>query len=296
MNINQFYLIYKLLYINSMKFEINKSNKKKLKMLINVVMMNREKNLQIQNLNVDRFINDKKIEIQRVKNESQLLEDKILVIIACHTVGKLRWNSINSIMTFLHNVNNIDIVIVNSTNLPLSDSLKNIYSKKYMKYIEIPNDNYYGFSKWYQGLEQIDLDEYKFVTFINDSILIHNDIRHFFDYTRYKNVDLLGYNDSNETCYHYQSYLFSIKREYIDKFKTMFNDYKNLIHNYNDVVKYYELKMMEYFLSKDCFLKLTNMACLNDKNIFFNNDNVYLKLRKNGLLPFTKLKRLTDLR
>ena len=278
-----------------MKFEINKSNKNKLKMLINGVMMNRDKNLQIQNLNVDRFINDKKIEIQRVKNESQLLEDKILVIIACHTVGKLRWNAINSIMTFLYNVNNIDIVIVNSTNLSLSESLKNIYNKKYIKYIEISNDNYYGFSKWYHGLEQIDVDEYKFVTFINDSILIHNDIRHFFDYTRYKNVDFFGYNDSNEMCYHYQSYLFSIKREYIDKFKIMFNDYKNLINNYNDVVKYYELNMMEYFLSKDCFLKLTDISYLNNKNIFFNNDNIYLKLRKNGLLPFTKLKRITDL-
>lgn len=246
----------------------------------------------MNNKKIYDFINKKNNEIQQISLEGKNFDDKILVIISCHTKERLRWNAINSIMTYLSTVENIDIVIVNSLNLPLSDNLKNLYLNKCMKYFEIPNDNFFGFSKWYYALENIDYSKYKFITFINDSILIHNNIKHFFDYTRVKDVDLFGYNDSNQINYHYQSYLFSIKQEFVNNFKKLFNDYKHLIRSYNDVVKYYELKMLEYFDKKDCFLKLTSFDSQNGQNIFFTNDNLYFKIRNNGYLPFTKLKRI----
>jgi hypothetical protein len=52
--------------------------------------------------------------------------------------------------------------------------------------------------------------------------------------------------------------------------------------------------MLQYFDSKDCFLKLTEIDSQNGKNIFFNNDNLYLKIRDQGYLPFTKLKRIQN--
>lgn len=278
-----------------MRYRFGKLDIRKLKTLINVIMLNRKKNKEIINKNLFHFMNKKKIEMEEIKQTSLDLNDKILVIISCHTDGRFRFNSINSIMNFLKNLDNIEIVIVNSSNLPLSDTIKKIYINNYIKYFEIPNDNYYGFSKWYYGLLNIDYRLYKFVTFINDSILIHNNISHFFDYTRVKNVDLFGYNDSNQIRYHYQSYLFSIKSNCIENFIKLFNEYKNLIHCYQDVVNYYELNMIDYFNTKDCFLKLTNFESQNGKNIFFNNDFLYMKLRNEGYIPFTKLKRIMSL-
>jgi len=269
-------------------------NKKYLLTLINVIMLNRKKNIEIQNWNwkTVQFLRNQNHEMEQVKNKSYENKDKILVIVSCHTYGKLRWNAINSIMKFLNEINDIDIVIVNSSNLQLSENLKNIYKSNYIKYYEIDNDKFYGFSKWYYAIENVEIDNYKYITFINDSILVHSSIKHFFDYTRNKDVDIFGYNDSSQICYHYQSYLFSIKSQCIQNFKKMFLDYKHLINNYNDVVNYYELKMLEYFKTRDCFLKLTEIDILNNKNIFFSNDYIYLNLRKNGYLPFTKLKRI----
>lgn len=280
-----------------MRHKFSKIDINKLKMLINVIITNRKKNMDVNNkTKIYDFFNETKKEMIQIRSESINLNvnNKILVIVSCHTQGKLRWDAINTIMNYLSRIENIDIVIVNSSDLPSSDNIKKLYSEKCIKYMEIPNDNFYGFSKWYYALENIDYSNYKFVTFINDSILVHSDITHFFDFTRFKNVDLFGYNDSNQRNYHYQSYLFSIKQECIDNFKKMYNDYKHLIHSYNDVVNYYELQMLQYFDSKDCFLKLTEIDSQNGKNIFFNNDNLYLKIRDQGYLPFTKLKRIQN--
>jgi hypothetical protein len=274
-----------------MRYKFGKIDINKLKMLINVIMLNRKKNQEINKMY--NFFNFKKHEMTKISNDSKELDDKILVIISCHTDGRLRWNAINSIMTYLSKVNNIDIVIVNSSFLPLSDILKKTYFNQYINYYEIPNDHFYGFSKWYYALQFIDYKKYKFTTFINDSILVNNDINHFFDYTRVKNVELYGYNDSNQINYHYQSYLFSIKSECMYKFIKLFNDFKHLIKSYNDVVNYYELKMINFFDTKDCFLKLTDFPSQNGQNIFFTNDCLYNNIRKLGCLPFIKLKRIT---
>ena len=59
--------------------------------------------------------------------------NKILVIISCHSQGKLRCDAIMSIMYYLSRIENIDIVIVNSNDLPFSTKIKNLYSEKCIK-------------------------------------------------------------------------------------------------------------------------------------------------------------------
>jgi hypothetical protein len=275
-----------------MKFNFRNIDINRLKQLIYTIILNRKKILELNNRKMYDFIKTKKLEMEEMKIKGNELEDKILVIISCYTDNRLRFNAINSIMNNLLKVKNIDIIIVNSTNLPLSTIIKNTYENNYIKYYEIPNDNFYGFSKWYYALQNVDYSDYKFITFINDSILLHNNINHFFDYTRVKDVEFFGYNDSNQIKYHIQSYLFSIKTEFIYKFKNLFNDFKKYIRSYNDVVNYYELNLLEYFDSSDCFLKLTDFKCQNGKNIFFTNDNLYFKIRDAGCIPITKLKRI----
>lgn len=218
--------------------------------------------------------------------------DKILVIISCHTDNSLRLKSIELIMHYLKEVKNIDIVIVNSKGLLLSKNLKERYKNDYFKYYEIKNDEYYGFSKWYYGLIQNEFTNYKYITFINDSILIHHPIKHFFEYTRFKNVDFFGYNDSLQIKHHYQSYFFSVKTIAIVNFLKLFDDKKRLVRCYSDAVQHFELSLFDYFSNRDCFLNLSHFPLHRGKNIFFENDFLYFNLRKYGLLPFTKLKRI----
>jgi hypothetical protein len=217
---------------------------------------------------------------------------KILVIIACHLDNSLRLKAFISIMMALSKIDNIDIIIANSTQTLLSDYVQNTFKNKYLKYIEINNDSHFGFSKWYYGIINTDITKYKFVTFMNDSIIIHSDITHFFDFTRFKNVDLYGYNDSSQEKYHYQSYLFSIKVDALHNFFRLLNDNTKYVRSYNDAVVNYELKMIDYFSNKDCFLKIAHYPFQKGKNIFVQNDFLYYKLKNKGLLPFSKLKRI----
>ena len=55
---------------------------------------------------------------------------KILVILAIHADKLLRLKSINSIMYFLNQVDNIDIVIVNSKKTTSSEHIQNTFKKK----------------------------------------------------------------------------------------------------------------------------------------------------------------------
>jgi hypothetical protein len=254
---------------------------------------------------IRQFIEFKRNDIATVKNAKNNSEtntvtdlacsnnnDRILVIIACHTNNIHRFNAFKSILNYLDAVENIDIVIVNSTNLPFSNIIKSFFRKKYMAYYEIPNDQFYGFSKWYYGLLETNYMNYKFTTFMNDSIMIHGDISHFFDYTRVKDLELFAYNDSTEIKPHYQSYLFSIKNTSIQNFFKMFNDNKLFIKSYGDVIHFYELSLFDYFQTHDCFLKIANFPSQIGKNIFFSNDFLYNPLLRSGILPFTKLKRM----
>ena len=265
-----------------------------------------DERIGLYNIILDSLINnikdDFKEEKEDLENECEkntqvtnIDKDKILVVVSCHTNNSLRLKSIQLIMRYLKQVENIDIVLVNSKGLPLSDYVKNYYKNDYCNYYEVHNDQYYGFSKWYYGLIQQKFMNYKYITFINDSILIHHPIKHFFDYTRFKDVDFYGYNDSSQCNHHYQSYFFSIKNTAIVNFLKMFDEKRKLVHSYMDAVIHFELSMFQYFVNRDCFLKIAHLPFHQGKNIFSDNDLLYFNLRNYGLLPFTKLKRIANI-
>ena len=60
-----------------------------------------------------------------------------------------------------------------------------------------------------------------------------------------------------------------------------------------DVVGNIELQLTNIYASRDCFLKIGNLRGNVTKNVFFNNDALYFRLKSENLLPFTKLKRIT---
>ena len=50
--------------------------------------------------------------------------------------------------------------------------------------------------------------------------------------------------------------------------------------------------MTHWFTTHKSFLKIGKFGLEKGHNIFFTNDYLYLPLKKSGLLPFTKIKRI----
>ena len=216
---------------------------------------------------------------------------KILTIIACHSNNELRYNTVLNNLHYLQFINN-DVIIVNSQNEEYSKRLREKVETFVKSYIEIPNDSCLDIGKWCRGLREYDYTGYDFVVFINDSFIIKNSIRHFFNKMIKKNVELYGYNDSSQICYHYQSYLFGVKQDAVIKLIKHFLIKKPILNSYMDVVSNIELKLTNIFETKDCFLKIAKLRSHKGKNIYFNNPTLYNTLYSTGLLPFIKLKQL----
>ena len=218
---------------------------------------------------------------------------KILTIIACNSDSKLRLDTTINNLRYLNYLNN-DIIIVNTCGTPYGNKLKEKLSQKNVvkQIFEIPNDNSFGFEKWIYGLNNYDYNKYDYVVFTNDSFVIKSHINCFFNKMIDKKVELFGYNDSTQIRYHYQSYLFGIKNDAIHNFISYVNKNKSLVYDYGTAVLNYELVMIDYFSTKDCFLHIGYIPMNQGMNIFFTNDVLYNILFKKRLLPFIKVKRL----
>jgi len=216
---------------------------------------------------------------------------KTLTIMACHTDTSLKLKTILNNIKYFRFINN-DIIIINSIDTKYSKALEMACNVRGLKYIEIPNSSHLDVGKWMNVLKTTNIESYNFVVFTNDSYFINNSIWHFYNKMVAKNIELYGYNDSTQLSYHYQSYLFGVKREAIHKFIAHYESHKDLLTDYLSVVSNIELKLTHIFQTKDCFLKIGNFYHHKDKNIFFNNDKLYIKLVNHALLPFFKLKRI----
>ena len=215
---------------------------------------------------------------------------KYLVIMACHCNTEYKLLTIKQTVKYLMN-DSTELLIVNSSNLSHNNQLRDFCaSKSNITYIETVNDNTYDFGKWIQGLNIFNYSKYNFVIFTNDSFIIHSPIDHYFNLIYKNNVEFYGYNSSTQGRYHYQSYLFAIRRESINTFIHNFNIRRGNIKNQPDVIMNYELTMTDWFSSKNCFLNIGNFHSHKEKNIFFTNNVLYDELKKTNLLPFTKIK------
>ncbi len=216
-------------------------------------------------------------------------QEKLLIIIATHITDHNKFDTLkNNIQYFLQH----DVIIVNSANLPLQNDVQQFCQLFNIQYFEVENDIYLDFGKWNNVLSQIIYDSYDYVVFTNDSIYLTSSIDHFFNLMVTRNVELYGYNDSSEINYHYQSYLFGVKKTSIEKFKIFFQENKKYIHTVHDLIENTELKLANTFVSKDCFLHIIDFKSCQTINIHFRNDNLYKKLLLNNILPIIKLKRI----
>jgi hypothetical protein len=250
----------------------------------NVLQIDREENQLLQKSIKDVFS-------YNLSPSKKYSHKKILTIIACHSDTLIKYNTIvNNLKYFSFPTNHI--VIVNSKDAAYSRALSETLEQHKYGYIEIPNNSHLDIGKWCHVLNLIDTSKYSHVVFTNDSFVITSSIYHFFNKMFERDVELYGYNDSTQECYHYQSYLFGVKESAVYKLQNLYSNKKHLLTNYNAVVNNIELKLVDTFKSTDCFLKIGNITSHRGKNIFFNNDTFYKKLFGARVLPLIKLKRL----
>jgi hypothetical protein len=245
------------------------------------------KNNYYQELN---YLNNKCIEKNQSTYNLSKNGVKYLVIMACHCNTYYKLLVIKQNIKYLMN-DSTDFLIVNSCNLSYNNELRDFCTtNSSITYMESENENTYDFGKWIFGLKAFSYSKYNFIVFTNDSFIIHAPIEHYFNLVYKNNVEFYGYNSSTQNRYHYQSYLFSIKVESIDKFINNFNIKRGSIRNQEDVIFNYELTMTDWFITKKCFLDIGVLSNNREKNIFFTNNALYSNLKKTNLLPFTKIK------
>jgi len=197
----------------------------------------------IQQNSIRRLMQQLRIFIQtkaseKLGNVDEFINKKILIIFACHTISEIKFKTLLSNLKYFKKTSNVDIAVVNSTNTPYSELLKN-YLQGNCSYFEIENTTTYDFGKWIYALENVDYTSYNNVIFTNDSYIIHGNIDRFLFKSATTNVELYGYNDSTQYNYHYQSYLFSVNSSAIHKFISMYNVEKSNIHSQRDVINFY---------------------------------------------------------
>ena len=231
--------------------------------------------------------------IKDVKEYSKPLEieKRFLTIMACHSNSPTKLKTIENNIKYFK-IHNNDIIVINSKDESHSKATREIVESQVLGYFEIPNNSHLDIGKWNHVLRNFDLTPYDYIVFTNDSFIIKGSIIHFFGKMIRTNVELYGYNDSTQVRYHYQSYLFGIRKDAVFKLIRHYLSRRHLLTCYDQVVEHIELNLTRLFNTKDCFLKIGYFQGQFEHNIFFNNDRFYKKLLKTKLLPFVKLKRL----
>ena len=222
---------------------------------------------------------------------------KILAIFANHTNNKTKYNiSLNNLSLIFPFVSNI--IIIDSQGEYYANCLKkDLNNTKILDYFFYKNDHYYDFGKWISVLEKTNFDNFDYVLFINDSIILTKAIEKFFDYIENiitPNINLYAYNDSTQIRYHYQSYLFLIKRNIIDKFYHFFENKRHLVHNLDSLVKNIELNMCDIDENHDVFLKIGNEYNF-ERNLYWENEDLYKYLINKNIFAIIKYKKIIDI-
>lgn len=260
--------------------------------MINSTTPNQPKNYG----NLNTFVKNHQNEIKKSSLKSiGNLHKKILILYACHTNNPIKSRYFHQNFNFLSKIPNSDLVVINSKDIPNVNVLENYYKNLCLKYFTIHNNKFLDFGKWLYGLENINLSGYHYITFVNDSIVIEKPIDFYFTILRSKNFDLYGFNNSTQTRLHIQTYLFSIKQEVINKFKNFIkNSGSKINNNQESVIMNLEVKLTDIYPKYKNFINTRQFPEHKGKNIFFNHDFLFFQLKKNGLFPFFKIKRIKN--
>ena len=221
----------------------------------------------------------------------------ILGLIANHTSNNIKYNiSLNNISLIKKYLK--DIIIIDSKNKSYAEDLKFELKdeNKIKEYLFTQNNNCYDFGKWIFVLENFDYTEYDYILFLNDSIILTENIDDYFYYIENvtDSINIYGYNDSMQNQYHYKSYCFLLNISIINKFIEFFYKNKKLIVNLDSLVNNIELYLHTIDDNRDCFLKIGNDYNMS-KNLYWENEVLNQYLLSKNIFGIIKIKKIYDM-
>ena len=188
-----------------------------------------------------------------------------------------------NIINFNNLKNNFDAFIITDVNNRYSKELKNNITNNNLNIISytlINNDNNSNNILYILNNKNINIfNKYKYITFINDNYIYCNNLLEYFKYIHCHNLDFYSFSDSTEDEYHYNLYLFSIKYNNINIFKTYLES--------NNDIKF----ILKLFDKKMSYLKLGYLDTNYQLNIF-NNEYLFKFLFEKDILPILSLDKL----
>jgi len=221
----------------------------------------------------------------------------ILCLIANHTCNNIKYNiSLNNISLIKKYIK--DIIIIDSKNESYAEDLHFEFKDdiKIINFLFTENNCYYHFGKWIFALENINYKNYDYILFLNDSIILTENINDFLNYIKnvINNVNIYAYNDSNQIQYHYKSYCFLLNIYIINKFMNFFYNRKNLIVDLDSLICNIELYLHTIDDNKDCFFKISNDYNMS-KNIYYENEILYQYLLSKNIFGIIEIKKIYDI-
>jgi len=213
---------------------------------------------------------------------------KILTIMACHVDNPYKYEIVVNNIRYMEG----DLIIINSENLPYHKLLLKNIAPKCKKYMEIENNDELDIGKLVHVLQKVDYSEYDFIVFTNDSFWLTGTLRPWYNGMKKEDRDLFGYTSNIEYKYHYQSFLYGIKKTAIPILLNFYHANKENIRE--NVIHNFELLFIDEFSDKTCFVNIPDFPeqFSNGGNLFFYCDVLYGKLLEANIITIVKLKRI----
>jgi hypothetical protein len=189
--------------------------------------------------------------------------------------------------------NNFDNIIIFDNKSEHSYSLNNYFvnDSKIYKYLlaNIGNNNELNIEKLSYILKEINIENYDYITVINDNYIYLDDLKEYFEYINKYNLDFYSYTDSTEYFYHYQLYFFTFKSIYLNKLIEQLDsivDYNNKISILNIITS--------IFKNKISYLKVAYLDNNYQQNVYFN-DTLFKNLLENNIIKVIYINKLNTL-
>ena len=215
-----------------------------------------------------------------------------LVIVSTYLSSKLKCDTVVNNVEMLAKSHCTDIVIILDSNMNdyneiVVERLKSAPIR--IKFI-VDNKNIgRDFGRWHRFLSQYydEYTNYKRYTFTNDSYILTRPIPEFIEVS--DTYHLYSMVNSNETQYHYQTFLFTIGDS--RKFSTYIRDVENINYVIDIFAKEVRLYHWFKFHKVGCLVDVVEMGAKGI--IFYHNSKLYDKLLSDDTLPIIKLKSLS---
>ena len=200
------------------------------------------------------------------------------------------------------NHHNINTLFMNFNEIHVCDE-KNKHAEELKKKNKKINNINYNFTNDFNLFQKInilfktinDYSDINQITIILDDYIYLNNLKNYFDFVNQCSYDLISFTDSTEFFYHFQIYILTIKKNEIETFKKIINDFSLKKNDFNIIYLDFLKELVKQIKNKTAFCKTAYIESVEKKNIYLSDSEYYYYLLSREILPIIKIKFLNNL-